>query len=98
ATVSGLSTLQSGELVKFASGIYGLALNLEETQVGIAIMGDASKVRAGEQVERTGRVMSVPASEGMLGRVISPLGAPVDGKGPIKSDKEMLVEKVAPGV
>ncbi|MFA6082570.1 MAG: F0F1 ATP synthase subunit alpha [Patescibacteria group bacterium] len=98
ATISGLSSVMSGELVTFNDDLVGLVLNLEETRVGAAILGDTTKVKAGDSVKRTGQVMSVPASEEMIGRVVNPLGEPIDGKGAFKKTTMMPVEKVAPGV
>ncbi len=98
ATISGLNTAKSGELLTFKGGVQGLVLNLEEAVVGATILGDATKVRAGDLVKTTGQVMSVAASQKMIGRVVNPLGQPVDGKGEFKSDQEMLIEQIAPGV
>lgn len=98
ASISGLSSVMSGELVEFSSGARGLALNLEEARVGVAIMSGAESVRAGDTVKRTGQVMSVPASDALLGRVVDPLGEPIDGKGALKTERMMLIEKIAPGV
>lgn len=98
AIISGLNTVMSGELVRFSNGVAGLVLNLEEAQVGVAILGDSTSIMAGDTVKRTNEIMSAPASESMLGRVLNPLGEPIDGKGSFKVDKQMLIEKVAPGV
>ncbi len=98
AVISGLRSVMSGELVQFDSGGRGLVLNLEEARVGVAIMSGAEKVRAGETVKRTEQLMSIPASKALLGRVVNPLGEPIDGKGDIKTDMQMQIEKIAPGV
>ncbi len=97
AVVSGLNSVKSGEMVHFSSGAAGLALNLEEVQVGVAILGTES-VRAGDKVTCTDQVLSVPASDKMLGRVVNPLGEVIDGKGAIEASERMLIEKIAPGV
>ncbi len=98
AICSGLDSVMSGELVEFGNNITGLVLNLEEARVGIAILGDTAKVHAGDKVKRTGKVMSIPASDALIGRVVNPLGETIDAKGSYKSQQEMLIEKVAPGV
>lgn len=98
ATISGLNNAQSGELLTFSSGAFGMALNLEEAQVGAAILGDATQVKAGDTVKTTGQVMSVPVSEDIVGRVVNPLGEVIDGKPALKKDKQMLIETIAPGV
>ncbi len=98
AVVSGLNTVMAGEMVEFQSGAKGLVLNLEEAQVGIAITSATASVKAGDRVKRTTKVMSIPASDTMLGRVIDPLGQAIDGKAAIKADQMMLIEKIAPGV
>lgn len=98
ARVSGLSDLKASEMVSFASGSKGVALNLEEETVGIIILGDFSKIHEGEEVKATGQILSVPVSDAQIGRVLNALGAPIDGKGDIKTDKRNPIEKVAPGV
>ncbi len=98
ARVSGLSDLKASEMVTFASGASGVALNLEEDTVGIIILGDFSKIHEGEEVKATGQILSVPVSDTQIGRVLNALGEPIDGKGTIKSDKRNPIEKVAPGV
>lgn len=98
AIISGIGSAMSGEMVEFANGETGLVLNLEETQVGVAVLGDASKIKAGDTVKRSNNIMSIPASENLLGRVVDPLGNPIDGKGEVKTKDNMQVEKVAPGV
>jgi len=98
AKVSGLSDIKSSEMVSFANGETGVALNLEEDTVGVIILGDFSKIKEGDEVKATGRILEVPVSDAVIGRVVNALGAPIDGKGIIKSDKTYPIEKVAPGV
>src|SRR3989344_2009875 len=98
AKISGLTNVSSMEMVTFEDGTNGVALNLEEEQVGAIVLGDASHVAAGQSVTATGKVLSIPVGKKMTGRVVDPLGRPVDGKGPIAADAEDPVEKVAPGV
>ncbi|NNF59287.1 MAG: F0F1 ATP synthase subunit alpha, partial [Rhodothermaceae bacterium] len=100
ARLYGLSNVQAGELIEFPeSGVTGMVLNLEEDNVGAVLFGDAESVREGAEARRTGRIASIRVSEGMLGRVIDPLGNPVDGKGPIAGPTyEMPLERKAPGV
>ena len=98
ARVSGLSDLKASEMVTFASGANGVALNLEEDTVGIIVLGDFSKIHEGEEVKATGNILSVPVSDTQIGRVLNALGEPIDGKGIIKTDKRNPIEKVAPGV
>jgi len=98
ARVYGLSKCQAGELIEFPNGVFGMALNLEEDNVGCILFGDSSLVREGDTVKRTGRVASMPVGEAMLGRVINPLGQPIDGKGEINTDKFLPIERKALGV
>jgi F-type H+-transporting ATPase subunit alpha len=98
AKVSGLADLKASEMVSFASGAKGVALNLEEDTVGIIILGDFTKIHEGEEVKATGNILSVPVSDLQIGRVLNALGEPIDGKGDIKTDKRNPIEKVAPGV
>ena len=84
ARIYGLTNVLAGELVKFENGIQAIALNLEEDNVGLVLMGPSEKIQEGDKVRRTGQVASIPVGEGMLGRVVDPLGVPVDGKGEIK--------------
>ena len=83
ARVSGLENVMSSELVELPNGIYGMALNLEEDNVGLVLFGDSRLVKEGDLAKRTGSVVEVPAGDAMLGRVVNPLGQPIDGKGPI---------------
>ena len=98
ARVYGLQKVMASELIEFPNGVFGMALNLEEDNVGCILFGDDTLVKEGDQVKRTGKVMSMPVGEGMLGRVINPLGQPVDGRGAIKTDKILPVERKALGV
>ncbi|MDO3412114.1 F0F1 ATP synthase subunit alpha [Saccharibacillus sp. CPCC 101409] len=98
ARAHGLDNVLSGELLEFSNGVMGMALNLEEDNVGIVILGPYTDIREGDQVKRTGRIMEVPVGEAMLGRVVNPLGQPVDGKGPIATTEFRPVEGSAPGV
>lgn len=98
ATVSGLSELSYGEIVSLPHGLTGLALNLQDYQVGIIIFGDYKLLKEGDEARATGRTLEVPVGEAMLGRVVDSLGNPLDGKGPIKARDQYPVEKIAPGV
>ncbi|MCV4235437.1 F0F1 ATP synthase subunit alpha [Virgibacillus sp. LDC1] len=98
ARVYGLENAMSGELLEFQNGVFGLALNLEESNVGVVILGPYSEIKEGDQVKRTGRIMEVPVGEALLGRVVNPLGQPLDGKGPIEATAYRPVESSAPGV
>jgi F-type H+-transporting ATPase subunit alpha len=98
ARVYGLDNAQSGELVEFSSGVQGLVLNLEEDNVGIAIMGDFKVVREGDTVKRTGQIAQVPVGKSLLGRVVNALGQPLDGKGPIQATEFRRIELKAPGI
>jgi F-type H+-transporting ATPase subunit alpha len=99
ARVYGLNNVSSGELVEFDNGVRAIALNLEEDNVGVVLMGDYSAVKEGAQVHRTGKIASIKVGEGMLGRVVNTLGEPIDGKGPLVGERyEMPLERKAPGV
>ena len=98
ARIYGLTNCMAGEMIQFPTGVYGLALNLEEDNVGCAIMGRFDDLKEGEQVKRTGRVLQVPCGEALIGRVVDPVGRPLDGKGPIITDKSWPVESPAPGI
>jgi F-type H+-transporting ATPase subunit alpha len=98
ARVRGLSDIRSQELVKFGNGAIGIAFNLGRDNVGVIVLGDFSGIEEGTEVRGTGRIASVPVGEGLLGRVINPLGGPLDGKGPIRFARYRAVERVAPGV
>jgi len=98
ARVHGLDKVMAGELIEFPHGIFGLAMNLDEDQVGAVVMGDYSELKEGDQVKRTGKIMSVPVGEALIGRVVNALGAPIDDKGPINTPHSLPVERLAPGV
>jgi len=98
ARVRGLADVRAQELVQFANGVKGIAFNLEESNVGVIIMGDYAEIEEGMEVRSTGRIASVPVGNGLVGRVVNALGEPVDGKGPIKFDRYRPIERIAPGV
>jgi len=98
ARVHGLDKVMAGELIDFPHGISGLAMNLDEDQVGAVILGDYSELKEGDQVKRTGKIMSVPVGTALIGRVVNALGQPIDDKGPIVTDTYLPVERLAPGV
>jgi F-type H+-transporting ATPase subunit alpha len=96
--IHGLADVQYGEMIEFPGGSFGLALNLEQDSVGAVVLGDYKHISEGDTVKTTGRILEVPVSEGLLGRVVDSLGNPIDGKGPIKAAGSSPIEKVAPGV
>ncbi|QSO47592.1 F0F1 ATP synthase subunit alpha [Alicyclobacillus mengziensis] len=98
ARIHGLDNCMAGELVEFKSGVYGMALNLEEDNVGIVVLGSVEGIQEGDEVKRTGRIVEVPVGDALLGRVVNPLGQPIDGRGPIESTTFRPVESRAPGV
>jgi F-type H+-transporting ATPase subunit alpha len=98
ARIEGLSNVMLNEMIKFPGGLYGIALNLEETEVGAILLGDDKGVTEGMQVETTGKLLSVPVGKELLGRVVNTLGEPIDGKGPVGAKVEYPVEKIAPGI
>ena len=98
AKIEGLTDAMLNEMLDFGNGVVGLALNLEETEVGAIILGDYTSVREGQEVRTTGKLLQVPVGKGLLGRVVNALGQPLDGKGPVKSDVSYPVEKIAPGI
>ncbi|ASV68023.1 F0F1 ATP synthase subunit alpha [Cytobacillus sp. FSL W7-1323] len=98
ARVHGLDNAMAGELVEFSNGVMGMAQNLEESNVGIVILGPFTEIKEGDEVRRTGRIMEVPVGEELIGRVVNPLGHPVDGMGPINTTKTRPIEGPAPGV
>lgn len=98
ARIHGLEKAMAGELLEFPNGIYGMAMNLEEDNIGCIILGAFTMIKEGDQVKRTGRIVEVPVGEAMIGRVVNALGQPIDGKGEIKTDKYRPVESNAPGV
>ncbi|WP_062238321.1 F0F1 ATP synthase subunit alpha [Fictibacillus sp. FJAT-27399] len=98
ARAHGLDNVMAGELVEFSNGVMGMAQNLEENNVGIIILGPYQEIREGDEVKRTGRIMEVPVGPELLGRVVNPLGLPIDGKGPVETVKTRPIEQKAPGV
>ena len=98
ARVYGLNNIQAGEMVEFASGVKGMALNLENENVGVVLFGSDTSVNEGDIVKRTGTIVDVPIGPGTLGRVLDALGQPIDGKGPLKDVKRQRVEVKAPGI
>src|SRR5205085_2549450 len=98
ARVHGLDKVMSGELLEFPHGVAGLAMNLEEEQVGVVLLGEYTEIREGDEVKRTGRIMSVQVGEALVGRVVNSLGQPIDDKGPIATDQFIALERLAPGV
>src|SRR3989441_2407719 len=98
ARVYGLDKVMAGELLSFPHGIAGIAMNLEEDQVGVVLLCESTEIKEGDEVKRTGRIMSVPVGDALIGRVVHSLGQPIDDKGPIATDKFIPVERLAPGV
>src|ERR1700723_2321321 len=98
AKIEGLTDTMLNEMLDFGNGVIGLALNLEETEVGAIIMGDYTGVAEGQEVRTTGKLLQVPVGKALLGRVVNALGQPLDGKGAITTDKFYPVEKIAPGI
>ena len=98
AQVHGIERAMATEMLEFPHGVFGLALNLEEEGVGVVLLGESREIKEGDTVRRTGRLMSVPVGEAMIGRVVNALGQPVDGKGPVATTQNAPLEKIAPGV
>jgi F-type H+/Na+-transporting ATPase subunit alpha len=98
ARIHGLERVMAGELIEFPHGVSGIAMNLEEDQVGAVLLGEYQHLREGDEVKRTGRIMSVPVGDAMIGRVVDALGHPIDGKGPILTERFNPIERLAPGV
>src|SRR5712671_1693548 len=98
ARIEGLSDVMLNEMIEFSSGVFGLALNLEETEVGAILLGDTTKVMEGQEAKTTGKLLQVPVGKALLGRVVNTIGQPLDGKGEIKTDSFYPLEKIAPGV
>ncbi len=98
ARVHGLDKCMAGEMLAFPNDVFGIALNLEEDQVGVVLLGDYTEIEEGDTVKRTNKIMSVPVGDAMLGRVVDALGNPVDDKGPIQTDTRNPLERIAPGV
>src|SRR6516162_5766298 len=93
ARVHGLDKVMAGELLSFPRNVAGIAMNLEEDQVGAVLLGDYTEIKEGDEVKRTGRIMSVPVGDAMVGRVVNALGQPIDDKGPISTDKFIALER-----
>src|ERR1700683_4433825 len=98
ARIHGLEKVMAGELISFGHDVSGIAMNLEEDRVGSVLLGEYSKIREGDEVRRTGQIMSVPVGDAMIGRVVDALGRPIDGKGPIVTSQTNAIERIAPGV
>src|SRR3954469_9164819 len=98
AKIEGLTDAMLNEMIDLGRGVTGLALNLDETEVGVVILGDYTRLEEGDEVRSTGKLLQVPVGLGLLGRVVSTLGEPLDGKGPIPSEVAYPVEKLAPGI
>jgi F-type H+-transporting ATPase subunit alpha len=98
ARVHGLDKVMAGELLAFPRDVAGIAMNLEEDQVGVVLLGEYTEIKEGDEVKRTGRIMSVPVGDALIGRVVNSLGQPIDDKGPIATDKFIALERLAPGV
>src|ERR1044072_1331019 len=98
ARVYGLDKVMAGELLSFPHGVAGIAMNLEEDQVGVVLLGEYTEIKEGDEVKRTGRIISVPVGDALIGRVVNALGQPIDGKGPINTNQFLAVERIAPGV
>src|SRR3990172_8808645 len=98
ARIHGVERAMAGEMLEFPNQLFGIALNLEEDSVGAVLLGRSSKIKEGDAVKRTGRIISVPVGEEILGRVVDALGMPIDGKGPIAAKQAMPIERLAPGV
>src|SRR5512144_672096 len=98
ARVHGVDRAMAGEMLEFPHGVFGIALNLEEESVGAVLLGEYTQIKEGDIVKRTGRIISVPVGEELLGRVVNALGQPIDGKGPIAAKQSSPIERLAPGV
>src|ERR671931_699774 len=98
ARVHGLEKVMAGELLSFPHGVSGIAMNLEEDQVGVVLLGEYTEIKEGDEVKRSGRIMSVPVGDAMVGRVVNSLGQPIDDKGPLATKDFIALERLAPGV
>ena len=98
ARVHGLEKCMEGEMLTFPHGVTGIALNLEEDQVGVVLLGDYTQIKEGDIVKRTNKIMSVPVGDALIGRVVDPLGNPLDDKGPLQTSERLPLERLAPGV
>src|ERR1035438_5684230 len=94
--VHGLEKVMAGEVLEFPHGVFGIALNLEEDQVGTVLLGDYTEIREGDTVKRSNKIMSVPVGDALIGRVVNPLGQPLDGKGPVQTEQRSPLERIAP--
>src|ERR1043166_7252000 len=97
ARIHGVERAMAGEMLEFPNQLFGIALNLEEESVGAVLLGRSSEIKEGDTVKRTGRIISVPVGDEMLGRVVDALGMPIDGKGPIQTKEFLPIERLAPG-
>src|SRR6201993_4330956 len=98
ARIEGLSDAMLNEMLDLGHGITGLALNLDETEVGVIVLGDFTRLQEGDEVRTTGKLLQVPVGKNLLGRVVNTLGEPLDGRGPVETDQFYPVEKIAPGI
>src|ERR687898_1788235 len=98
ARVHGVERAMAGEMIEFPHGVFGIALNLEEDSVGTVLLGEFKQIKEGDAVKRTGRIISVPVGDEMLGRVVNAVGQPIDGKGPVQTKEFLPIERLAPGV
>src|SRR5918995_671686 len=98
ARIHGVERTMAGEMLEFPHGVFGIALNLEEESVGAVLLGEYTQIKEGDTVKRTGRIISVPVGEEMVGRVVNALGQPIDGKGPVATKQFSAIERLAPGV
>src|SRR6201988_2116324 len=98
ARIHGLDRCMAGEMIEFPHEVFGIALNLEEDQVGAVLLGDYTEIREGDIVKRTNKIMSMPVGDALIGRVVNPLGNPLDDKGPIQTSERLPLERLAPGV
>src|ERR1700726_1793453 len=98
ARIYGLEKVMAGEMLEFPHDVFGIALNLEEESVGAVLLGEFKEIKEGDLVKRTGRIISVPVGDELLGRVVNALGQPIDGKGPIVAKQSSPIERLAPGV
>ena len=98
AKVSGLPGVGFDEVLKFPGGIYGIAFNVDEDEIGVVLLGEYWHLHAGDEVERRGHVVDVPVGDGLIGRIINPMGGPLDGKGPVDSTRRLPIERTAPHI
>src|SRR3954463_15932218 len=98
ARIHGIENTRAGEMLEFPHGVFGIELNLEEEEVGAVLLGEYTELKEGDTVKRTNTIMSVPVGDALIGRVVSPLGVPLDDKGPIETKQRNPLERIAPGV